>query len=117
MSSLILQTASVGPWPMNTYAIICPDTQESVLIDPGAEPETLAAMLGDSTPLAILLTHAHRDHVGALEEMKAQLKVPVYIHPAEGFRDSVRPRPGQAADALSTARGTEPRRNVRREGR
>ena len=85
MSSLILQTASVGPWPMNTYAIICPDTQESVLIDPGAESETLLAMLGDSTPLAILLTHAHGDHVGALEEMKKRLKVPVYIHSAEGF--------------------------------
>lgn len=85
MSTLILQTASVGPWPMNTYAIICPDTQESVLIDPGAEPETLLAMLGDSTPVAILLTHTHRDHVGALEEMKERLKVPVYVHPAEGL--------------------------------
>jgi glyoxylase-like metal-dependent hydrolase (beta-lactamase superfamily II) len=85
MSTLILQMASVGPWPMNTYAIICPDTQESVLIDPGAEPETLLAMLGDSTPVAILLTHAHGDHVGALEEMKGRLKVPVYIHPAENF--------------------------------
>lgn len=80
---LILKSASVGPWPMNSYALICPQTQQSVLIDPGAEPETLAAMLAGSTPLAILLTHAHHDHVGALAEMKERLNTPVYMHPAD----------------------------------
>lgn len=82
-AALTLKSAAVGPWPMNTYALICPETNQSVLIDPGAEPETLAEMLGDSTPLAILLTHAHPDHVGALEEMRARLAVPVYMHPAD----------------------------------
>ncbi|MCB0162586.1 MAG: MBL fold metallo-hydrolase [Anaerolineae bacterium] len=80
---MILKTASVGPWPMNTYALICSDTGQSVLIDPGAEPDKLAAMLVDSTPVAILLTHAHSDHIGALAEMREQLNVPVFIHPAD----------------------------------
>ncbi len=80
---LILKSASVGPWPMNTYALICADTRQSVLIDPGAEPDTLAGMLAGSSPIAILLTHAHHDHVGALAEMRAQLNVPVYMHPAD----------------------------------
>ena len=80
---LILKSASVGPWPMNSYALICPHTQQSVLIDPGAEPETLAAMLAGSFPIAILLTHAHHDHIGALAEMKHNLNVPVYMHPAD----------------------------------
>lgn len=91
-SSLILKSASVGPWPMNTYAVICPDTNQSVLFDPGAEPDTLAGMLGDSTPLAILLTHAHLDHIDELAEMKEQLDVPVYMHPADSHM-------GVAADA------------------
>ncbi len=82
-NKLILKSASVGPWPMNTYALICPETNQSVLIDPGAEPDTLMAMLGSSTTLAILLTHAHPDHVGALGDMKERLKVPVYMHPAD----------------------------------
>jgi hydroxyacylglutathione hydrolase len=80
---LLLKSASVGPWPMNAYALICLETNQSVLIDPGAEPDTLVAMLGDSTPMAILLTHAHPDHIGALEEMRVQLDVPVYLHPAD----------------------------------
>ncbi len=80
---LLLKSAAVGPWPMNAYALICPQTRQSVLIDPGAEPDRLAALLVDSTPTAILLTHAHRDHTGALDEMKARLQVPVYLHPAD----------------------------------
>ena len=80
---LILKSASVGPWPMNTYTLICPDTRQSVLIDPGAEPDTLMGLLKDSTPIAILLTHAHHDHVKALPEMRDQLQIPVYMHPAD----------------------------------
>lgn len=84
---LTLITRQVGPWGMNTYALLCPETGESVLIDPGADPDTLASMLGDSRPVAILLTHTHGDHIGALAEMRQRLGVPVLCHPGPHVND------------------------------
>ncbi len=75
-----LRMRSVGPWPMNSYALVCPTTRHSVLIDPGAEPDELIAMLDGTTPVAILLTHTHPDHIGALDEMRNRLGVPVFAH-------------------------------------
>jgi glyoxylase-like metal-dependent hydrolase (beta-lactamase superfamily II) len=80
---LILKLAAVGPWPVNSYALICPETGQSLLVDPGADPDRLEELLAGSTPIAILLTHAHPDHIGALEEMRHRLGVPAYIHPAD----------------------------------
>lgn len=80
-SPLELRHRQVGPWPMNTYALVCPTTHASVLFDPGADPDALSAMLAGSTPVAILLTHTHGDHVGALVEMRQRLKVPLMAHP------------------------------------
>ncbi|GAP61831.1 hypothetical protein ARMA_0254 [Ardenticatena maritima] len=77
---LELRSASVGPWPMNAYAFVCPHTRHSVLIDPGAEPETLQRLLDGTIPQAILLTHTHPDHIGALDEMRTVLGVPVLAH-------------------------------------
>ena len=71
----------VGPWETNAYVLICPSTCQSVLIDPAAEPDTLLEMLADTEPVAILLTHTHMDHVGALDEMRAKLGVGVMGYP------------------------------------
>lgn len=82
MTTAVLQLhhRQVGPWPMNTYALICPETGASVLFDPGADPDVLADMVAGSQPTAILLTHSHPDHVGALAEMRQRLKVPLLAH-------------------------------------
>jgi glyoxylase-like metal-dependent hydrolase (beta-lactamase superfamily II) len=37
-------------------------------------------MLDGTTPVAILLTHTHPDHIGALDEMRNRLGVPVFAH-------------------------------------
>lgn len=86
-SRLKLLAEEVGPWPMNTYALICPDTGNSVLIDPGAEPDKLMAMLAGSSPVAIILTHTHPDHVGELGEMRQRLDVPLLAYAGPHFED------------------------------
>jgi glyoxylase-like metal-dependent hydrolase (beta-lactamase superfamily II) len=80
-----LRTREVGPWPMNTYALVCPHTRASVLIDPGADTAALQELLAGTTPVAILLTHTHPDHVGALEPMRQLLNVPLMAHAGPHF--------------------------------
>ena len=86
-TKLELRTRPVGPWPMNTYILVCPATRQSVLIDPGAEPETLLAMVADTQPIGMLLTHSHPDHLGALNELRSSLMVPVMAHAGPHFEN------------------------------
>jgi len=86
MSTLEVRAHSVGPWPMNTYVLVCGETKISLLIDPGADPEILEQMLDGTQPMAIFLTHTHPDHVGALAEMQRRLNVPLLAHPGPHFQ-------------------------------
>lgn len=83
-TEMALRVQAVGPWGTNAHAVVCSVTLESVLIDPAAEPKALLSMLGNSKAVAILITHAHPDHIGALEEMRDELQVPVMAHRGGG---------------------------------
>lgn len=84
-----LLSRSVGPWPMNTYVVICQDTHTSAIVDPGADPDVILGLTAGTRVDKILLTHAHGDHVGALAEIKAATGAPVYLHPADAAKFGV----------------------------
>ncbi|WP_135257098.1 MBL fold metallo-hydrolase [Thermus caldilimi] len=74
---------SVGPLQENTYLV--EGKEGAVLIDPGDEAERILALLEATgvTPEAILLTHAHFDHVGAVAPLAKALSLPVFLHPLD----------------------------------
>lgn len=71
----------VGPVATNCYIVSDENTKEAFIIDPGAEPERIidkVKEIGVSVK-AILLTHGHFDHISAVNELKREFGVDVYI--------------------------------------
>lgn len=56
---------------------------EALVVDPGDQPERILTATADLHVSAILLTHAHFDHVLAVPELVDAWAVPVLAHPAE----------------------------------
>ncbi len=72
----------VGPLETNCYIVTSEKPGKCVVIDPGDEKETLVNRFEALSvePEAILLTHAHPDHVMAVEGLKTAYDCPVYLH-------------------------------------
>ena len=80
---LTIQAFALGGFQTNAYVITNPNTNETIVIDPGMEPASLLQALAGKQVVAILLTHAHLDHIGGLNQVRELTKAPVYIHPLE----------------------------------
>lgn len=81
-----LVSKAVGPWPMNTYLIVCEETGDSAIVDPGRDVGEILAMAEGTKVQMILITHGHPDHVGAMLEVKRATDAPIYMHPADAER-------------------------------
>jgi glyoxylase-like metal-dependent hydrolase (beta-lactamase superfamily II) len=73
---------------VNAYVIHAPEAD--IIVDAGAEPEKILAAV-DRPVAAILMTHNHADHIGALSDLRNETGAPVYMHPLDadsaGIRD------------------------------
>ena len=78
-----IKTLQVGPIGTNCY-LLCDETEHRcAVIDPGGDPLMVAAAVKDTgcAPAAILLTHGHYDHTGAVADLQAKWpQVPVYLN-------------------------------------
>ena len=82
---LQMQTLVLGMYETNCY-LLWDDTQgECLVIDPGYQPETVikAVKALGKTVAAILLTHGHFDHVGAVRQIFSEYDCDIYLCPAD----------------------------------
>jgi glyoxylase-like metal-dependent hydrolase (beta-lactamase superfamily II) len=78
-----IDTFPLGPLQTNAYLVVNELTQQAVIIDPGMNPKALLRKIEQLEIVAILLTHAHFDHIGGLEAVRTAKQCPVYLHPLE----------------------------------
>jgi hydroxyacylglutathione hydrolase len=71
---------TVGPFQENCSLVRADGAEKALLIDPGDEAPKLQSAMDELgvTPEAILLTHAHIDHIGAVAPIASATGCPVY---------------------------------------
>ena len=82
---LKVYTLTLGLYQTNCYIVHKEGCRKCIVIDPGYEADTIlgrAALLGLQIE-AILLTHGHFDHVGAVRQIAADTDCRVYLHENE----------------------------------
>lgn len=82
-------TCHVGPLGTSCYLLSAEGGDSCVIIDPGAEPERIRKAAGEKRIEAILLTHGHFDHIGAVRALMDE-GTRLFIHQLDApmLRDS-----------------------------
>lgn len=82
MANIITITNVLGSMGTNCYTVANTESREAVIVDPAARADYLINMYANQklVPVAVLLTHGHFDHIGALNQIKTEYPdIKVYI--------------------------------------
>lgn len=82
---MILETRIVGPLGVNCYIVGDEKTREAIVIDPGGDAREILDVLRREQlkVVAVVATHAHFDHLLALDELRATTRAPFVLHADE----------------------------------
>ena len=82
---MIVRCFTGGPFAENAYLVSCVGSGEAIVVDPGAAVGELLDTADDSglRISAIVLTHAHLDHLDGMAEAKRRTGAPIFLHPAD----------------------------------
>ncbi len=85
MKRMIVESLPVGPLQVNCYVLGCEATGQGLVIDPGGHAEGILALVEqlELNIVAIPVTHAHFDHVLAVNEVKVATGAPFWLHRAD----------------------------------
>src|SRR5690606_521118 len=87
LDAAVVRKLSVGPMDNNAYLLSCRTTGAQLLVDAAAEPERLLELVREGSPEgrldAVVTTHEHRDHHGALAELVAATGARTYAGVAD----------------------------------
>ena len=75
-----VECITVGAIAENCYIIENAENNECLIVDPGDEAQRIIRCVGERKPQAVLLTHAHFDHIGAVDAVCSHYHIPVYVH-------------------------------------
>ncbi len=87
---MIVRSLAVGPIKTNCYLLCDEESGSCAIIDPGADAPRIAAAVAESgcTPCAMLLTHGHFDHTGAVSQLRELWpETPVYLNSRDHTED------------------------------
>lgn len=79
---MLLETFPVGPLQCNCSIIVCPETKEAAVIDPGGDPQAIIDRCErDGYKIKYLLhTHAHFDHIAGSRAVKEKTGAKICLH-------------------------------------
>ncbi|WP_156150475.1 MBL fold metallo-hydrolase [Gordonia sihwensis] len=89
-----------GTWDVNNNVWVVGDDDQAVIIDAAHDAAPILKAVGDRDVVAIVLTHAHNDHIGVAPELAEATGAPILLHPADEMLWD-RTHPGVAHDELS----------------
>ncbi len=72
-----------GTWDVDNNVWVVGDDRECVVIDAAHDAEAIADAVGSREVVAVLLTHAHDDHVDAAGDLRLATAAPTALHPAD----------------------------------
>ncbi|WP_426302363.1 MBL fold metallo-hydrolase [Arthrobacter sp. R-11] len=72
-----------GTWDVDNNVWIVGNDEECVIIDSPHDAAAIVEQVRGRKVLAILMTHAHNDHIGAAREVAAAVGAPIHLHPED----------------------------------
>jgi len=82
---MIAQVPVIAHFVENCFFYVDDTSKHGFIIDPGAQAEKLLGMIREKGWIIekILLTHGHFDHIGAVNEIRSALQIPVLAYKSD----------------------------------